>query len=99
MQPRIHTITLAVEDLKRALDFYRGGLGLPSDGIVGTEFHDEKSGVAGAIAMFHLPGGLVLSLYPRSYLAKDAGVPSGPPSLGSSARATSWAAGTRWTSW
>ncbi len=79
MEPRVHTITLAVEDLDRALTFYRDGLGLPSDGVIGTEFHDDKSGAAGAIAMFHLSGGLVLSLYPRSELAKDAGVPSGPP--------------------
>ena len=85
MEPRVHTITLAVEDLDRALTFYRDGLGLESDGVIGTEFHDEKSGAAGAIAMFHLSGGLVLSLYPRTELAKDAGVPSGPPRLGSSA--------------
>jgi catechol 2,3-dioxygenase-like lactoylglutathione lyase family enzyme len=82
MDPRIHTITLAVEDLDRALTFYRDGLGLESDGVIGTEFHDEKSGAAGAIAMFHLTGGLVLSLYPRTELAKDAGVPYGPPKTG-----------------
>ena len=41
MEPRVHTITLAVEDLDRALTFYRDGLGLESDGVIGNEFHDE----------------------------------------------------------
>ena len=52
--------------------FYREGLGLPSKGIVATEFHDEISGADGAIAMFELQNGLILSLYPRTELAKDA---------------------------
>jgi catechol 2,3-dioxygenase-like lactoylglutathione lyase family enzyme len=38
MQPRIHVITLAVDDLERSLGFYRDGLGLDSPGIIGTEF-------------------------------------------------------------
>jgi uncharacterized protein len=75
MQPRIHVITLAVEDLNRALAFYRDGLGLDSSGVVGTEYHDDRSGADGAIAMFHLDGGLILTVYPRAELAKDAGVP------------------------
>lgn len=101
MEPRIHTITLAVEDLERALVFYRDGLGLESDGVVGAEFHDDVSGAGGAIAMFRLAGGLVLSLYPRTELAKDAGIPHAmrPPRLARSVWATSWAAGTRWTGW
>jgi uncharacterized protein len=77
MEPRIHVITLAVDDLGRALAFYRDGLGLNSNGVVGTEFLDRHSGAAGSIAMFHLAGGLILTLYPRSELAKDAGVPFG----------------------
>jgi uncharacterized protein len=75
MEPRIPVITLAVDDLQRALTFYRDGLGLDSDGVVGTEFHDDHSGADGAIAMFHLAGGLILAVYPRSELAKDAGLP------------------------
>ncbi len=82
MEPRVHAITLAVEDLDRALAFYRDGLGLESTGVIGSEFHDEKSGAEGAIAMFHLAGGLVLSIYPRTELARDAGVPYGPPKSG-----------------
>ncbi len=82
MEPRIHTITLAVEDLERALVFCRDGLGLESDGVVGAEFHDDVSGAGGAIAMFRLAGGLVLSLYPRTELAKDAGIPHAPPTSG-----------------
>ena len=82
MEPRIHAITLAVEDLERALVFYRDGLGLASEGVIGTEFHDDVSGADGTIAMFHLAGGLVLSLYPRTELAKDAGLPYALPTSG-----------------
>src|ERR671918_1944395 len=32
--------------------------------------------------MFQLEGGLILALYPRSELAKDASVPLGPPKTG-----------------
>jgi catechol 2,3-dioxygenase-like lactoylglutathione lyase family enzyme len=38
MKPRITCITLGVDDLERVLRFYRDGLGLKTDGIVGTEF-------------------------------------------------------------
>ena len=32
--------------------------------------------------MFHLDGNLILALYPRTELAKDAGMPLGPPKSG-----------------
>ena len=38
MQPRITFVTLGVDDLERAVAFYRDGLGLATKGIVGTEF-------------------------------------------------------------
>jgi uncharacterized protein len=82
MQPRIHVITLGVGDLARALDFYRDGLGLESAGIIGTEFPGDEQNPAGAAAMFQLDGGLILALYPRSELAKDAGLPLGPAPAG-----------------
>jgi catechol 2,3-dioxygenase-like lactoylglutathione lyase family enzyme len=82
MEPRIHVITLAVADLERALAFYREGLGLDSPGVVGTEFTGDDRSPAGAIAIFRLDGGLILSLYPRTELAKDADVPLGPPKAG-----------------
>ena len=82
MQPRIHVITLAVSDLERSLAFYRDGLGLPSSGVIGTEFAGDDANPAGAIAMFQLHGGLILALYPRTELAKDAGVAFGPPKTG-----------------
>ena len=78
MKPRIHVITLAVGDLSRALDFYRDGLGLESAGVIGTEFPGDEQNPAGAAAMFQLDGGLILALYPRSELAKDAGLPLPP---------------------
>lgn len=82
MQPRIHVITLAVDDLDRALGFYRDGLGLESPGVGGTEFPGDDTTPAGAVAMFQLDGGLILSLYPRTELAKDANVPVGSPQSG-----------------
>jgi catechol 2,3-dioxygenase-like lactoylglutathione lyase family enzyme len=81
MQPRIDVITLAVSDLERALRFYRE-LGLESPGVIGTEFVGDESNPAGAAAMFQLRGGLILSLYPRTELAKDANLAFGPPKTG-----------------
>jgi catechol 2,3-dioxygenase-like lactoylglutathione lyase family enzyme len=72
MKPHINVITLAVEDLERSLQFYRDGLGLPTDGIIGTEFKGSDNQPAGNVVMFNLSGGLILALYPRSELAKDA---------------------------
>lgn len=74
MKPRIHVITLAVDDLERSLAFYRDGLGWASSGVIGTEFAGSETEPAGATAMFTLADGLVLSLYPRAELAKDAGL-------------------------
>ncbi len=82
MEARIDVVTLAVADLARALDFYRDGLGLPSRGIIGTEWTGDDVEPAGAIALFELSNGLLLSLYPRTELAKDANVPLGPPKTG-----------------
>lgn len=82
MNPRIDVITLAVADLERALHFYRDGLGLESRGVIATEFVGDDVNAAGAIVMFELQDGLILSLYPRTELAKDAKVPIGPPKTG-----------------
>jgi uncharacterized protein len=81
MEARIDVITLAVDDLERALAFYRA-LGFESKGIVATEYTGDDTHPAGAIALVHLTGGQILSLYPRSDLAKDAGIPAGPPQSG-----------------
>jgi len=81
MEPRLDVITLAVADLERALAFYRS-LGLESKGIVGSQWTDELTGANGAIAVFELDGGLLLSLYPRDDLAKDAAIPAATPRSG-----------------
>jgi uncharacterized protein len=80
VRAKINFITLAVDDLDRSVAFYRDGLGWRTEGIVGQEFHDEMTGADGTIAMFDLDGGLMLGLYERSNLAKDASPPPGPPS-------------------
>jgi catechol 2,3-dioxygenase-like lactoylglutathione lyase family enzyme len=71
MKPRITLITLGVDDLERAVQFYRDGLGLKTEGIVGTEFE------YGAVAFFDLQAGLKLALWPRASLAHDAGLQLG----------------------
>lgn len=75
-------ITLGVADLERSLAFYREGLGLESPGVIGTEFEGDENSPAGAVAMFNLQSDLLLALYPRSELAKDANIPLGPPKTG-----------------
>jgi hypothetical protein len=81
MERRINVITLAVDDLERALAFYRD-LGLESPGVVGTEFPGDGENPAGAVAMFELEGGLILAVWPRTELAKDACVPLGNAKTG-----------------
>src|SRR5690606_21217733 len=65
MKPRITVITIGVDDLERSLRFYRDGLGLPTQGIVGTEFEH------GAVAFFDLQAGVRLALWPRASIAHD----------------------------
>lgn len=74
MQPRITVITIGVDDLERAVRFYRDGLGLPTQGIIGTEFEH------GAVAFFGLQAGVRLALWPRASIAHDSGLPVGAPS-------------------
>ena len=74
MKPRIKVTTLGVGDLEKSLAFYRDGLDLPTRGIIGTEFED------GAVVFFDMNDDLILALYPRSALAKDARVSAGPSS-------------------
>ncbi len=74
MEPRISVITLGVDDLERAVGFYRDGLGFATEGIVGTGFEH------GAVAFFDLAGGLRLALFARADIAHDAGIAMNPPS-------------------
>ena len=74
MKPRIHVVTLAVADLDRALRFYRDGMGFPTEGLIGAEVQGDEDTPDGTTAVFQLDGGLMLSVYPRSELAKDAGL-------------------------
>jgi catechol 2,3-dioxygenase-like lactoylglutathione lyase family enzyme len=74
MTPRITLLTLAVDDLERAVRFDRDGLGWATRGIVGSEFEN------GAVAFFELQGGLKLALWPRRSLAADSGLPLQAPS-------------------
>lgn len=68
MKPRVTVLTLGVDDLERALAFYRDGLGLQTHGIVGREFEH------GAVVFFDLQAGLRLALWPWAAIAHDTGL-------------------------
>lgn len=74
MKPRISVITLGVADLDQSLAFYRDGLGLPTEGIVGREFEH------GAVAFFDLSLGLKLAIWAQDDIAHDTGLPKYPGS-------------------
>ncbi len=74
MKPRITLLTLGVDDLERSLRFYRDGLGLATEGIIGTQFEH------GAVAFFELQSGLRLALWPRASIAHDTGLALSRPS-------------------
>lgn len=61
MEPRVSIVTLGVDDLDRAVRFYEA-MGLERNGKI-TE----------GVAFFQM-GGIILALWPREDLAKDAGI-------------------------
>lgn len=73
MKPRITVITVGVDNLERSLRFYREGLGLPTQGIIGQEFE------YGAVAFFDLQAGVKLAIWPRKSISRDSGIPEGAP--------------------
>ena len=74
MKPRITLITLGVDDLELSLAFYRDGLGLKTEGIIGTQYEH------GAVVFFDLQGGCKLALWPRKSIAHDTGLLASAPS-------------------
>jgi catechol 2,3-dioxygenase-like lactoylglutathione lyase family enzyme len=68
MNPRITVITIGVDDLEKSLVFYRDGLGLATEGIIGQEFE------YGAVVFIQLQFGLRLALWPRQSIAHDTGL-------------------------
>ena len=71
MKPKITVITIGVDDLERSLRFYRDGLGLPTEGIIGQEFE------YGSVVFIDLQAGLRLALWPRKNIAHDTGLRPG----------------------
>jgi len=68
MDNKITVITLGVKDLDKAVSFYRDGLGLRTDGIIGQEFE------YGAVAFFNMQNGLKLGLWPQESIRHDTGL-------------------------
>jgi uncharacterized protein len=62
VEPRVSLVTLGVSDLERAVAFYQDGLGWP------------KSEVGSDEVAFFKTGGMVISLFPRTSFAADAGL-------------------------
>jgi catechol 2,3-dioxygenase-like lactoylglutathione lyase family enzyme len=62
VEPRLSLVTLGVRDLRRAVAFYRDGLGWP------------KSELGGDEVAFFKTGGAIIALFPRAAFAADAGV-------------------------
>jgi catechol 2,3-dioxygenase-like lactoylglutathione lyase family enzyme len=79
MKPCISIITLGVNNLEASLQFYRDGMGLATEGVMGTEFEH------GAVVFFELEGGLKLAIWPRESLAHDTSLPessaASPPAV------------------
>lgn len=48
MKARISVMTLGVSDMEKSVSFYRDGLGLPTEGIIGQEFEH------GTVAFFDM---------------------------------------------
>ncbi|MDO1451127.1 VOC family protein [Rhodocytophaga aerolata] len=65
MKPRMTVLTLGVDELEKAVDFYKNGLGFPTEGIIGEEFEH------GTVAFFTLQNGISLALWPRKSIAHD----------------------------
>ena len=74
MKPRITVLTLGVNDLEKSLQFYRDGLGLPTEGIIGQEFEH------GAVAFFDLQAGIKLAIWNRNNIAHDTKLALSAPS-------------------
>ena len=74
MKPRISVLTIGVDDLEKSLTFYRDGLGLQTQGIIGQEFEH------GAVVFFDLRVDFKLALFPRADIALDATIAQTPRS-------------------
>lgn len=72
MKRHLSLVTLGVDDLERALAFYRA-LGFETEGIVGAD--DPEGGV-----VFFTLENIRLALWQRSSIAKDTSLPLGPRS-------------------
>lgn len=69
MKPKIHIVTLGVQDLSAAVSFYRQMLELPEEKISEGDDH----------VAFFLDGDLSLVLYPRGEIARIANQKSASP--------------------
>lgn len=66
LQQRVSFITLGVSNLAQSRSFYEQGLG----------WKPSQRGNSAGVAFFQMGSGLVLALFPKEELAKDAGIPN-----------------------
>ncbi len=74
MNQRLNILTLGVNDLNKSMKFYQA-LGWKTKGVIGTEFEN------GAVVIFDLKNGMMISLYERKNLAWDCGLELQPESV------------------
>ena len=74
MKPRISVITLGVDDLNRALQFYRDGLGLATQGIIGEQYDH------GVVVFIDLQPSLKLALWSRASIIRELEIEADSPS-------------------
>ncbi len=74
MKPRITVLTIGVDDLEKSVRFYRDGLGLKTEGIIGKEYE------YGTVAFFELQNGVKLGLWPRKSISHDTKITLTSPS-------------------
>ncbi|ROP64935.1 VOC family protein [Curtobacterium sp. ZW137] len=70
----MHATTLAVADIERSAAFYTALFGIEGSGIIGTEYVATDTAAGGTTAMFTLDDGLIVSVYGRDDMRKDASV-------------------------
>lgn len=73
MKPRITVITSGADNLEKSAHFYRDGLGLPTEGIAGTDLNMAQR-------FFDLQTGLKLALWDRKNIAHETNVTLTAPS-------------------
>ena len=78
MQPRITVITICVDDLERSLKFYRDGLGLKTQGIIGKQYEHGAAVFFTAVVAISIRRTILFHISAIYRLAPSPVIPRGP---------------------